>query len=380
MRESLAEARRLQPVSPIRAANVLKSALVQLDDPLIPSAFRNEWSAQLNVQIQHIELGRKLAPPEEINVGKREIKEADRKRAKLVEEEYNEVKRGIGTVGSLVKAGDATQAQKEIDALSKRYGDNPAVMALTGNLSMNQRLKDAQFLVEQQKQGYLVAMRSVDKAAIMPKGDIEYDKEYWLEITKRRLKPLLTKKEESLMKALDTPVNLGYKEAPFEEVLKSISTATGQNIHLDKNALAQAMIESNTPVTITMRGVSARTALRKLLQDHNMTFIIRDEMIQVVTIERVRESLVTRVYYLGDLIQGVGPLGGAAAIQWGPLADMAQTQQNAMQIIDMIKMIDPNSWKDMGGVGTISFNFPSMSVIVRQTAEMQSKLAGSLGR
>ncbi len=378
MRDAQAEARRLQPTSKIRAANALKTAVNQLEDPLIPSGFRNEWTAKLNSQIVEIESGRKLPPPEEINPVRREIKEADLKRAKAVQEEYSDVKRAVDTIAALVKSGNTAQAQKEADALAKRYPDNPAVIALADAQGMNQRVADARFLVESAARRFLFdpyARRRT--SSIMPKGDIEFDVERWREITKLRMKPTMTKKERELLKALDTPISLGYKEAPFDEVLKFISTNMGQNILVDKLALMQAMLESSTPVSVTLRDVATRTALRKVLQDQQLTYIIKDETIQVVSIEQARTMMVTRVYYLGDLAQGLGPFGGA--IRWGPWMDMMQTQENVRQLVEVVKSIDPLSWKDNGGAGTLTFNWPSMSIIVRQTAEFHARLGTSLG-
>jgi len=380
LREAVEDARRLQAASPVRATNALKSALTQLEDPLIPVGFRTEWTAKLNTQIRLLSTGNKIQTAEQMNPDKKQLREADIRRAKAAQEEYTEVKRGVDTIAALLKAGNTPQAQKEAEALIKRYPDNPAALVLTDNLSFERKLADARFLVEQQKQGYLVAMRSIDKSAIPIKDDVEFDKERWIEITQKRNKPTLTKKEEALLRSLDTPITIGYKNAPFEEVMKYLSDKAGQNILIDKNALTGAMIESNTPVNVTLNGVALKTALRKVLQDHGLTYIIRDETIQVVTLETARNTLVTRVYYLGDLIRGVGAIGGAAALEFGPEVDMLQTQDNAQRITDMIRTIDPDSWKDRGGPGSITFNLPSMSIIVRQTAEVHARLGSSLGR
>jgi hypothetical protein len=374
LREALTEARRVQPTSSVRAVNTLKTALTQLDDPLIAASFRNEWTTVLNAQIRQIEAGKQLPPAEEINAAKREIKEAQARRAKAIQEEYNEVRRSLETIASLTKTGNADLAQREAEALAKRYPNNPAAMAMTDNLGMNQRLADARVLIDQQKEGYLLALRSVDKSAIPAKDDIEFDVKRWREITKLRSKSTLTKKEQTLMKSLDTPVNLGFKDAGFEEVIKAISTAMGQEILLDKNSLAQAMVDSTTQTSVSLRGVSARTALRKVLEDRGLTYIIKNESIQVITLERARQELVTRVYYLGDLVQGTGPYGGA--VRWGPGIDILQTQENVNRLIEQIRSLDPQGWRDQGGNGMIIFNWPSMSLIVRQTAEFHAKFGG----
>ena len=378
LREALGEARRLQGTSQVRAVNALKAALGQLDDPLIPTGFRNEWTATLTAQIKQIESGKKLADPAEINPVKREIKEADRQRAKAIQEEYNDVRRTLDTVAALNRSGSAAQAQKEIAALAKRYPDNPATIIMSETSGLNQRLADARYMVAQQQEGFLLAMRSVDKSAIMPKDpDIDFDVKRWREISKLRMKSTLTKKEEALLKALDSPINLGYKDAPFDEVMKALSTALGKDILLDKSALESAMIDSNTPTTINVRGVAVRTALRKVLQDRGLTYIIKDESIQVVTLDRAKETLVTRVYHVGDLVNAIGPFGGV--LHWGPQLNMMQVQENANQLIDMIKKIDADSWKDRGGNGVITFHWPSMSIIVRQTSEFHARFGGSIG-
>ena len=107
-------------------------------------------------------------------------------------------------------------------------------------------------------------------------------------------------------------------------------------------------------------------------------FVVKDEAIQVVTVEKARDMLVTRVYYLGDLVQGVGPFGGA--LQWGPFLDFQQTTANVDLIVKSIESsIDPLSWKDRGGPCTITFHYPSMSIIVRASAEVHATLGAKIG-
>jgi hypothetical protein len=88
--------------------------------------------------------------------------------------------------------------------------------------------------------------------------------------------------------------------------------------------------------------------------------------------------LVTRVYYLGDIVQGVGPFGGAP--QWGTFLDFQQTMANVETIIQTItKSIDPLCWRQNGGPCTITFHYPSMSIIVRASAEVHATLGAKVG-
>src|SRR5207248_6539714 len=110
-----------------------------------------------------------------------------------------------------------------------------------------------------------------------------------------------------------------------------------------------------------------------------LTFVVKDEAIQVFTVEKARELLTTRVYYLGDIVQGVGPFGGS--LQWGPFLDYQQTMANVKVIIEAIQNgIDPLSWKDKGGgPGTNTFHFPTMSIIVRASTEVHASLSTRFG-
>jgi len=77
-------------------------------------------------------------------------------------------------------------------------------------------------------------------------------------------------------------------------------------------------------------------------------------------------------------VQSTGPFGGAP--QWGPFLDFQQTMANVEVIMKSItKSIDPLSWKENGGAGTVTFHYPSMSIIVRASAEVHASLGAKMG-
>ena len=105
----------------------------------------------------------------------------------------------------------------------------------------------------------------------------------------------------------------------------------------------------------------------------------------------------TRVYYLGDLVQGLGPLGnawtyGPQLVRTGPgpydftwvsgqELSRQQTLENARQIIALIQQsIEPESWSPRGS-GSITFNEATLAIVVRNSAEVHLMLkGGSLGK
>ena len=124
--------------------------------------------------------------------------------------------------------------------------------------------------------------------------------------------------------------------------------------------------------------VSARTVLRALLQSQGLTFVVKDNIIQVVTIEKAQSMLTTKAYYIGDIVQAMGPFGGA--VKWGTYLDYQQTESNVKMIVESIRGVDPMAWRERtGGPSSVTFHYPSMSIIVKAPAEVHATLGSKLG-
>src|SRR5262249_18054838 len=155
------------------------------------------------------------------------------------------------------------------------------------------------------------------------------------------------------------------KDTPFDEVIQYLSDAMGQPILIDKSDLADVELKSDTLVTLVTpgKGLSTRTVLRKLLNEFSLTYVIQEGQIRVVTQKKADEMMTTQVYPIGDLVRGTGTFGNG--VVWGPYLEQAQANENAQAIVDTIeKTINPSSWRSGGGEGSITFHWPSMSLIV----------------
>jgi hypothetical protein len=150
---------------------------------------------------------------------------------------------------------------------------------------------------------------------------------------------------------------------------------TNQTILLDQPALDEAKLAYDTPITVNVKEVTMRTLLRKILGDFGLTYIIKDQAIQVTSTVKARETMVTRSYNVSDLVD---PGNG---VIWGPGINAVQIAQNVNAIIDLIQTsVEPESWKKNGGNGTIVFHGPSMSLVIKNTAEVHSMIGGGLFR
>jgi hypothetical protein len=224
-------------------------------------------------------------------------------------------------------------------------------------------------------------MRDIARSGVPAVGDIQFpDAKKWNDITKRRQQPAikLTPKEEKILESLNKTVGANFKDRPFEEALQELSNMMDQPLFIDKKSLEDLGLDLSRRVTF-QQSVSARTALRAILQTNGLTFVVKDEMIQVLTIEKAQQTLVSRSYYLGDLVAGNGPFGNA--VLWGPVAGYQQMMQNAQLIVDAItSSVDPMAWANGPGRGacSITFNLTTMSVVVRASTEVHASLGNAL--
>lgn len=216
----------------------------------------------------------------------------------------------------------------------------------------------------------IAAMSGVDRAAVPPKSDYDLPDD-WLEKSKRR-SPLakLTEIEKAILEALKKPVRVDYNMDTFQSVIDDLSKKLGQNILLDKQALDEANVPYDTPITLRFnKPVSARTALKRVLADVGLTYVIRKETIEVTSLARAREMMTVRTYYIGDLMGVVSPMLPAVVNQF-------QMIQAIGTIISQIQGIEPDSWEGRGGAGSVTFDPVSMSLVVKQSAEIHYMLNG----
>jgi tetratricopeptide (TPR) repeat protein/uncharacterized membrane protein YgcG len=154
------------------------------------------------------------------------------------------------------------------------------------------------------------------------------DAAFWRKITKDRAKwasvDLSSKPaEEKIIRELNDPNNLitlDFNGQPLSDVVAYLADKYPDipAFIFDQAALKEAGVDPTTSlVTIKVKDISLRSALRLILSQFNLTYIIKDEVPQITTKDKADATLVTRAYYVGDLVvpiinQGVntGQLGG----------------------------------------------------------------------
>ncbi len=372
---AIQEAEKLARYNAPAAAKRLKDRLLAVNlSTDISETKRDQLSKLLETKIAALE-GKPVPDPKA-----QKKKDEQRKVEEAYRLETKDVRETVAEVEKLYELNKVAEAQAKVAMLARKYPNNPSVLFLTGQGSVADKVAVAKELAREQGERFLYAMNDVQRSALPPKGDIEFPKN-WKELTERRRKLLevkLSPEEESILQALGKKVDKELRDAPFEETVQQLSNLIDKPIYLDKKSLEDTGVDLRRPVTMP-GGVTARTALRAVLQSQGLTYIVKDKVIQVVTLEKAKETLVTRAYYLGDVIAAVPPFGGGAT--WGPLVDYQSMMQNAKLITESImQSVDPLIWNTPTnrGPATIIFHPPSMSLIVRAPAEVHAALSSKL--
>lgn len=267
------------------------------------------------------------------------------------------------------------EANKDRRATDEKRADEQKRVSRDAADVINKRkdsVAEGRRLRDEKAEKTVAVMRSVDKSAVPEARDYTLPPD-WAEKSRRRSKDFkLTATEQAILKALDEPRSVEFKGQPFSEVISYLQRVVGVPIVVDPQALSEAGITNESPITLTTNKIATRTVLKKLFSELNLTYVIRDESIFVTSPARAKEMLTARVYYVGDL-------AGAVDVRFGPLLNRLQAQQNLAEIVNMIiQNVEPSSWEVNGGTGTITFDPITMSLIVKQSAEVHYRIRNGL--
>jgi hypothetical protein len=376
VRTAIREADKLRSTDAAAAVERLKTALSLVEDDTALSQSRRDYLVRtLKSRIRLLGTD-KTEDRETIKPSTRARLEDD-----LRTTDQERISRTLDTIRSLRRDGKFDEAQRLADNLAQRYPDNPAVQASAKSTAVAGQAATTRRYREDLDRRLTAFSRSVDRSGMPAVTDMEFPKDWRERVKNRTTKTPLTAKEKAILQALNSTASVKFKGERFEEVIKYLSDLMGQPIVLDRAALREAQVDYETPVSFDTNGqkISVRTILRKVLSEFGLAYVIKDQTIEVTSTLNAQKTMVTRAYFIGDLLDATMGLPGLTALQlFGPKVTEAQMLKQVNQIIDTIKAsIDPASWDNNGG-GTISFHAPTMSLLIRQSAEVHSMLGGMM--
>lgn len=370
MREGLADAAKLAKSGQTKEARGLLAGIevrLQIDRSLSPER-RQELMDLVKSRIRQYTQQAVSGPGGSFEERMTRVREQNRQ----TEEKNAELAEVRKKTSELWRQGKFKEVAEVNEKIARKYGASPSTIGARRLAGAADTLTELRGIRDERSARYVRLQTELARMMLPIEGEVEFPPaEKWRELTKRRTKTTLTEKEQVLLKALQTPITLSFKDQPIQAILEEFEKKYGISIEVDKRGLDQAQLNYDTPVSINARGQSLRSVLKKMLGDVGLTFTIRKEGLRVTTPELAASDMVVRAYYIGDLLQVAGFSGD-------PFANQIQGLQTIASLIDTIQGIDPQSWESGGGKGTITFNPTQMAIIVKQSAEMQFALQGWL--
>jgi general secretion pathway protein D len=109
-----------------------------------------------------------------------------------------------------------------------------------------------------------------------------------------------------IQSALAQPVDVNFIDTPLSVVIDTLARMTGVNVHVDAQGIAAEGVQSETPVSITLsQPVSFRSALALILDELRLSYVIRNEVL-LITSEQARDlEVYQNVYNVADLVIGI---------------------------------------------------------------------------
>lgn len=133
----------------------------------------------------------------------------------------------------------------------------------------------------------------------------------------------MTLQDETSQDFIDTPLN---------EAVRVLSESHDIPMLIDRRALEEVGLTADTPVNIALHRVSLRSFLRLMLRDLELTYMVKDEVLQITALEAAEQNLETRMYHLPKL-----------------LSSKTDKVLAALQ-----SAVDPDTWEVLGGPSTAS--------------------------
>jgi hypothetical protein len=142
--------------------------------------------------------------------------------------------------------------------------------------------------------------------------------------------------EKSIAAILDAPTTFLFVEKPLLAFTQSLRANQKIEIRMDSKAMHDAGVDPDTPVTVDLKGIPLRSALRILLRDLNLCYITDGDGLLITSPENAANQRLARTYPIGDVLAVERDPRGGGSI------DSSEACKALIKAIQ--DTIEPGSW------------------------------------
>jgi serine protease inhibitor len=178
-------------------------------------------------------------------------------------------------------------------------------------------------------------------------------------------------REAAIRRALDDVVVIEGDGRSIHDVVTDIAGQINAPLYFDRRTLTDEGVDLNAPVTFRHSGLSARAALKLILEPVMLAWVVRNEVLFITTLARASDFLETHVYDVADIVPKYRASGG------GPVRHDFTSLMNAIS-----STVQPNSdWVNGPGVinpyregGILAIVIPQSQAVHEEVAEFLEDL------
>lgn len=175
--------------------------------------------------------------------------------------------------------------------------------------------------------------------------------------------PFLPPAEARIIELLAAPAEIDVAELPLCDVMHKLSDQHHVQIYLDEKSLEESGCSRDTPITRSIKGVSLRTQLKLLLDELDLTYVVRNEVLMITSKTECECMLTLKIYPVFDLV--VRPPG----------APTSRPGLDFRPLIENIKStVAPTTWDEVGGPGEIKPFTNSAALVISQTTAAHDEI------
>jgi hypothetical protein len=190
--------------------------------------------------------------------------------------------------------------------------------------------------------------------------------------------------ERRIEQRLFQHVDLNWKDTPLQQVIEDLHQMAQVNVVADMDALREGGVSLDMPMSLKVEDMSLKSALNILLHQARLTFVIKDEALQITTTERAKGKLRVLTYPVADLIMPIGggdhELAPFLCRKYPELAGKRTPGMTAEEVLLRVitNTVEPDSWSEAGGKGTIQYFPLGHALVINQTQDVQERIADLL--
>lgn len=144
-------------------------------------------------------------------------------------------------------------------------------------------------------------------------------------------RPLTSEVEARLHASLADETAQSFVETPLAEALQAISQTHDVPIVLDQRALEEIGLTPDAPVTLSLKNVTLRSFLRLMLRDLDLTYMIKDGVFQITTVEMAEQNTLLKMYVFPKGLVG----------------------KSEQLVVALHATVQSDTWKPSGGPSTV---------------------------